>query len=67
MKEDFYRRYDFLLANWYLLTSQVQQQVESIRREVHAELGQWRPPLPEPDWRVYARRLKALARTTALQ
>jgi hypothetical protein len=67
MKEEFYRRYDLLLANWYLLSGQVQQQVESIRRDLHADLGNWRPHLPEPDWSVYSRRLQALAPTAALQ
>jgi len=66
MKDEFYRRYDHLLANWYLLTSQVQQQVDSIRRDLHSDLGRWRPHLPEPDWSVYERRLQALARTAAL-
>lgn len=66
MKEEFYRRYDLLLANWYLLTSQAQQQVEAIRRDLHADLGSWRPHLPEPDWSVYTRRLRALARMAAL-
>jgi hypothetical protein len=59
-RRDFYRRYDLLLANWYLLTSRVQREIESIRQDLHAELASWQPHLPEPDWSLYALRLRAI-------
>ena len=61
MRRDFYRRYDLLLANWYLLTGRVQQEIESIRQDLHNELARWRPHSPEPDWRAYADRMSRLA------
>ena len=61
MRRDFYRRYDLLLANWYLLTSRIQQEIESIRQDLHNELARWRPHLPEPDWSAYADRMSRLA------
>ncbi|HEY4038818.1 MAG TPA: hypothetical protein VGM15_08350 [Burkholderiaceae bacterium] len=60
-RRDFYNRYDALLANWYLLTSRVQHEIESIRHDLHADLARWRPHLPEPDWQVYAHRVSAIA------
>ncbi|HEX4585356.1 MAG TPA: hypothetical protein VH183_11035 [Burkholderiaceae bacterium] len=59
-RRDFYHRYDLLLANWYLLTSRIQQEIEAIRRELHDDLARWRPHLPEPDWNVYADRMKMI-------
>jgi hypothetical protein len=65
-RREFYRRYDLLLANWYLLTGEIQQQVEAIRRDLHVDLGRWQRHLPEPDWSAYSLRLQAVARTAAL-
>jgi hypothetical protein len=59
-RRDFYNRYDALLANWYLLTSRVQHEIESIRQELHSDLARWRPHLPEPDWHAYAHRMSML-------
>jgi hypothetical protein len=66
MRSDFYRRYDLLLANWYLLTSRVQQEIESIRRDLHDELARWQPHHPEPDWSTYSKRMKTVAAGTSL-
>jgi len=63
-RDDFYRRYDVLLSNWYLLTSRVQREVESIRQDLHHELAQWRPHQPEPDWHAYAQRMNMIAPKT---
>jgi hypothetical protein len=60
-RRDFYRRYDVLLANWYLLTPLLQQQLEVIREELHADLASWRPQQSEPDWSRYEARLGLLA------
>ena len=59
-RRDFYNRYDALLANWYLLTSRVQHEIESIRHDLHSDLARWRPHLPEPDWHAYVERLLSL-------
>jgi hypothetical protein len=64
---DFYRRYDVLLANWYLLTHRVQEEILSIRRELRDELASWRPHLPEPDWHVYVDRMNMIAAKTAVR
>jgi hypothetical protein len=66
MRSDFYRRYDLLLANWYLLTSRVQQEIESIRCDLHEELARWRPHHPEPDWSTYSRRMRTVAAGASL-
>jgi hypothetical protein len=66
-RRDFYRRYDALLANWYLLTNRVQEEILSIRQELHAELASWRPHLPEPDWRAYADRMNMIVAKTAVR
>ena len=42
-RRDFYHRYDVLLANWYLLTNRIQQEIERIREDLHDELACWRP------------------------
>jgi len=60
-RRDFYRRYDALLANWYLLTHRIQDEVLSIRQDLHDELARWRPHQPEPDWHAYADRMNAIA------
>jgi hypothetical protein len=57
---DFYLRYDVLLANWYLLTSRIQEEILSIRQDLHEDLARWRPHHPEPDWEAYADRVKRL-------
>jgi len=64
-KRDFYRRYDVLLTNWYLLTSRVQQDIESLRQDLHEELARWQPHQPEPDWNAYADRMNRLAASAA--
>jgi hypothetical protein len=56
-RRDFYDRYDLLLANWYSLTSRLQQEVQLIRRDLHDDLARWRPHQPEPDWSAYADRI----------
>lgn len=56
-RRDFYRHYGLLLANWYLLTSRIQNEVESIREDLHDDLARWRPHQPEPDWGVYVDRI----------
>ena len=65
-RRDFYRRYDVLLANWYLLTHRVQEEILSIRQELRNELASWRPHLPEPDWSAYVDRMKNICAKAAL-
>jgi len=36
-------RYDLLLANWYLLTNRIQQEIEEVRHDLHEELACWQP------------------------
>jgi hypothetical protein len=57
---DFYKRYDALLANWFLLTSRIQDDLQALRRDLRDELARWRPSQPDPDWNVYADRLNSL-------
>jgi hypothetical protein len=64
-RRDFYSRYDVLLANWYLLTSRVQHEIESLRQDLHNDLARWRPHLPEPDWHTYAQRMSRIAARAA--
>ena len=64
-RRDFYRRYDVLLANWYLLTSRIQQDIESLRQDLHEELARWQPYGVEPDWNAYADRMDRLAARAA--
>jgi hypothetical protein len=59
-RRDFYDRYDLLLANWYLLTSRLQKEVQMIRQDLHDDLALWRPHQPEPDWSAYADRVSAI-------
>jgi len=59
---DFYRRYDLLLANWYLLTNRIQQEIEAIREDLHRDLASWQPHHPEPDWNAYADRMNVICR-----
>jgi hypothetical protein len=66
-RHDFYRRYDVLLANWYLLTHRIQEELLSIRRELRDELASWRPHLPEPDWHAYVARMNMIAARTAVR
>jgi hypothetical protein len=66
-RRDFYHRYDLLLANWYLLTNRIQQEIESIRHDLHDELARWRPHQPEPDWHAYAHRMNMIAARTAVR
>jgi hypothetical protein len=66
-RDDFYRRYDVLLANWYLLTHRIQDEILSIRRELRDELASWGPHLPEPDWRAYADRMSLVAGKAAVR
>ena len=64
-RRDFYRRYDVLPANWYLLTSLIQQDIESVRQDLHEELARWQPHLPEPNWSAYADRMRLLTASAA--
>jgi hypothetical protein len=66
-RRDFYDSYDLLLANWYLLTSRIQQEIETVRQDLHDELAHWRPHLPEPDWNAYAHRMSMIAARTAMR
>jgi len=59
---DFYHRYDLLLANWYLLTSRIQEEILVVRRDLHDDLACWRPYQPEPDWNAYADRVDMICR-----
>lgn len=61
-RRDFYDRYDLLLANWYLLTNGIQQEIEQVRQELHEELAGWQPHQPEPDWKAYADRMNVICR-----
>ncbi len=45
-RRDFYDRYDLLLANWYLLTNRIQQEIEEVRHDLHEELACWQPHQP---------------------
>lgn len=66
MRCDFYHHYDLLLANWYLLSSQAQREIDSIRQDLHEDLGRWRPQQPEPNWGAYAARVQTIRATTTL-
>jgi hypothetical protein len=66
-RRDFYNRYDVLLANWYLLTSRLQEEILSIRRELRDELASWRPHLPEPDWHAYVARMNMIVARTGVR
>jgi hypothetical protein len=61
-RHDFYHRYDLLLANWYLLTSRIQQEVLAVRQDLHDELASWQPHQPQPDWNAYADRVNTICR-----
>jgi len=63
-RRDFYRGYDALLANWYLLSSRIQENLLVLRDELHEELGRWRPNLPQPDWHAYTDRLNMIVAST---
>lgn len=65
-RRDFYDRYDLLLANWYLLTNRIQQEMEQVRHELHEELAGWQPHQPEPDWNAYAARMNVICRAGEL-
>src|SRR5258708_27924571 len=53
-RRDFYDRYDLLLANCYLLTNRIQQEIEEVRYDLHDELAYWPPHQPEPHSHHYA-------------
>jgi hypothetical protein len=63
-RRDFYDHYDLLLANWYSLTSRLQQEVQLIRQDLHDDLARWRPHQPEPDWGAYADRVSTICGAT---
>ena len=65
-RRDFYHRYDLLLASWYLLPSSAQRQIESIRQDLHEDLGRWRPQQPEPNWSAYVARVNTIDPMEAL-
>jgi len=67
MRRDFYRRYDLLLASWYLLPSQAQRQMDSIRHDLHEDLGRWRPQQAEPNWSAYAARVETIRATIVVR
>jgi hypothetical protein len=66
-RRDFYDRYDLLLANWYLLTNRIQQEIEEVRHDLHQELACWQPHQPEPDWNAYAERVNVICRAGGFQ
>ena len=66
-RRDFYHRYDLLLANWYLLTLRIQQEIEEVRNELHEELACWQPHQPEPDWNAYVDRMNGICRAEGFQ
>jgi hypothetical protein len=66
-RRDFYHHYDLLLANWYLLTNQIQQEIEEVRNDLHEELACWQPHQPEPDWNAYADRVNTICRAGGVQ
>jgi hypothetical protein len=66
-RRDFYHRYDLLLANWYLLTDRIQQEIEQVRDELHEELACWQPHQPEPDWNAYVDRMNMICRAEDFQ
>ena len=57
----FYRRYDLLLSNWHLLTARMQDDIESLRQDLHDQLAHWNPGQPAPDWKAYFERMNAIA------
>ena len=67
MRRDFYQRYDLLLASWYLLSNQAQREIDSIRQDLHEDLGRWRPQQPQPNWGAYAARVQTIHPTTTLR
>jgi hypothetical protein len=66
-RRDFYQHYDLLLANWYLLTNRIQQEIEEVRNDLHEELACWQPHQPEPDWNAYADRVNTICRAGGVQ
>ena len=66
-RRDFYHRYDLLLANWYLLTDRIQQEIEQVRNDLHEELACWQPHQPEPDWNAYVDRMNVICRAEGFQ
>ena len=65
-RREFYRRYDLLLANWYSLSTWIQEEIQYFRQDLHDDQSLWRPHLPEPDWSTYANRITAICREAAL-
>ncbi len=59
---DFYQRYDLLLANWFLLTGRLQQELQFLRMDLHDDLARWRPDQPKPDWNAYADRVSLICK-----
>jgi hypothetical protein len=59
---DFYQRYDLLLANWFLLSRRLQQELQFLRRDLHDDLARWRPEQPKPDWNAYADRVRLICK-----
>lgn len=66
-RRDFYDRYDLLLANWYLLTKPIQQEVMEVRQDLHEALASWQPHQPQPDWNAYADRVNTICRAGGFQ
>jgi hypothetical protein len=66
-RSDFYHRYDQLLANWYLLTDRIQQEIEEVRQDLHDDLACWQPHQPEPDWNAYTDRVNVICRDGGFQ
>jgi len=63
---DFYQRYDLLLANWFLLSRRLQQELQFLRRDLHDDLGRWRPEQPKPDWNTYADRVRLICKESGV-
>ncbi len=66
-RRNFYDRYDLLLANWYLLTRPIQQEVMEVRQDLHEDLASWQPHQPQPDWNAYADRVNTICRAGGFQ
>jgi hypothetical protein len=63
---DFYLRYDLLLANWFLLTKRLQQELQFLRLDLHDDLARWRPDQPKPDWSAYADRVSLICKESEI-
>jgi len=66
-RSEFYLRYDLLLANWYVLTDRLQQEILALRQDLHEDLARWRPRQREPVWNAYADRVNLICQQVGIQ